>query len=88
MYFLFILLLPVLVLAQNNTYQDSVISYNGNVTPCRVIGLDDSKVSFIYGKNVREKIVLDGVKRLVIDSFGNGINIYCWIVSGKLKGIL
>ena len=70
MYFLFMLLLPILLIAQNVSYRDTVIAYNGRAAACRVTALNDSHVEFVYSKNVSEKIVIEGVRRLVIDSLG------------------
>jgi hypothetical protein len=62
--------MPVLILAQNITYRDTITAYSGKSFPCRVTALDDSKIEFIYSINVREKIVVYGIRQLTLDSLG------------------
>lgn len=70
MYLLLLLILPAVTLAQSVSQPDTIIAFNGKAFPCLVKEIDDSYAYFVYNGKVKEKILLDGVRKLIVDSLG------------------
>ncbi|RMD48437.1 MAG: hypothetical protein D6830_06855 [Ignavibacteria bacterium] len=70
MYLILLLLLPVLTFAQTISQPDTIVAFNGKPYPCFVREIEAGYVNFTYKQKINDKILLEGVRKLVIDSLG------------------
>jgi len=67
--FLFILI-PISLLTQVPDYPDTLYLKSGQVHPCNIIEIDESKVKVKYGKDKETTVILESLEKIFVGIYG------------------
>jgi hypothetical protein len=83
---LFLVLLPIIILAQNNL-PDTVVIHDGRSFPCLITGVGEQEVRLSLPGRNNEPVIINALKKLTVDSFGIVLSSGKWtdVDKDKLK---